>query len=185
MAVFWAFAVVWPFHFVVVLYCLCGLARPLFSCSLLRCLPLLGGSDVFPRAWLKVFPRTLLFSTLSRNSAPWGPTCTGATERVFPAAIVYLLAPSFPKVNSDRRYLDVDSELRREASCLRGVSWVSNVTKSEMFEGMVGSIFLGWDQHRLRCLLFGRLFKALRVPIPVLRTTPSIAWGSTVSGWLG
>ena len=68
------------------------------------------------RAWLKVFTRT------PRNSAPWGPTCTGATGRVFPAAIVYLLAPSFPKVNSDRRYLDVDSELRREASCLRGGS---------------------------------------------------------------
>ena len=48
MAVFWAFAVIWPFHFVVVLYCLCGIARPLFSCSLLRCLLLLGGSDVFP-----------------------------------------------------------------------------------------------------------------------------------------
>ena len=48
MAVFWAFAVVWPFHFVVVLYCLCGLARPLYCCSLLRCLLLLGGSDVFP-----------------------------------------------------------------------------------------------------------------------------------------
>ena len=48
MAVFWAFAVIWPFHFVVVLYCLCGLARPLFCCSLLRCLPLMGGSDVFP-----------------------------------------------------------------------------------------------------------------------------------------
>ena len=48
MAVFWAFAVVWAYLFVVVLYCLCGLARPLFCCSLLCCLPLLGGSDVFP-----------------------------------------------------------------------------------------------------------------------------------------
>ena len=67
-----------------------------------------------------------------------------------------------------------------------------------MFEGIVGSTFLGWDQHGLWCLLFGRLFKALRVPIPVLRTTPSIAWlsatestcssmawGSTVFGVAG
>ena len=83
----------------------------------------------------------------------------GATGRVFPAAIVYLLAPSFPKVNSDRRYLDVDSELRCEASCFRGGSWVSNVSWSEMFEGIVAPTFLGWDQHGLRCLLFGRLFK--------------------------
>ena len=82
----------------------------------------------------------------------------GATGRVFPAAIVYLLAPSFPKVNSDRRYLDVDSELH-EASCLRGVSWVSNVSRGEMFEGIVAPTFLGWDQHGFQCLLFGRLFK--------------------------
>ena len=100
-------------------------------------------------AWLKIFTRT------PRNSAPWGPTCTGATGRVFPAAIVYLLAPSFPKVNSDRRYLGVDSELRREASCLWGGSWVSNVSRGEMFEGIVAPTFLGWDQHGLPCLLFG------------------------------
>ena len=83
------------------------------------------------------------------------------------------------------RQPEVDSELRREASCLRGGSWVSNVSRGEMFEGIVGSTFLGWDQHGLRCLLFGPLFKALRVPIPVLRTTPSIAWGSTVFGVAG
>ena len=105
------------------------------------------------RAWLKVFTRT------PRNSAPWGHTCTGATGRVFPAAIVYLLAPSFAEVNSDRRYLDVDSELRRKASCLRCGSWVSNVSRGEMFEGIVAPTLLGWDQHGLRCLLFGRLFK--------------------------
>ena len=52
-------------------------------------------------------------------------------------------------------YLDVDSELRREASCLRGGSWVSNVSRGEMFEGIVAPTFLGWDQHGLRCLLFG------------------------------
>ena len=98
---------------------------------------------------------------------------------------MYLLAPSFPKVISDGRYLDVDSELRREAGGFRGGSWVSNVSRSEMFKGIVGSTFLGWDQHGLWCLLFGRLFKALRVPIPVLRTTPNIAWESTVFGVAG
>ena len=105
----------------------------------------------------------------------WGDrTCLPGRDCVPPCALV-----------SHRRYLDVDSELRREASCLRGGSWVSNVSRGEMFEGVVGSTFLGWDQHGLRCLLFGRLFKALGVPIPVLRTTPSIAWESTVFGVAG
>ena len=79
---------------------------------------------------------------------------------------------------------DVSSRPRLCTS-LRGGSWVSNVSRSEMFEGIVGSTFLGWVQHGLRCLLFGRLFKALRIPIPVLRTTPSIAWLSTVFGVAG
>ena len=61
-----------------------------------------------------------------------GRMSTRTTGRVFPAAVVYLLALSFPKVNSDRRYLEVDSELRREASCLRGGSWVSNVSRGEI-----------------------------------------------------
>ena len=116
-------------------------------------------SDVFSRPRLPVSSSIVFHTSSLLFSCSTESFTIGATGRVFPAAIVYLLAPSFPKVNSDRRYLNVDSELRREASCLRGGSWVSNVSRGEMFEGIVAPTFLGWDQHGLRCLLFGRLFK--------------------------
>ena len=102
----------------------------------------------------------------SSKRAPTQEPVQGADPRTgfyrYPSTydfVVYLLAPLFPKVNSVHRYLDVDSELRCEAGCFRGGSWVSNVSWGEMFKGIVAPTFLGWDLHGLRCLLFGRLFK--------------------------
>ena len=69
----------------------------------------------------------------SSSGAPTQEPVQGADPRTgffrYPSTydfVVYLLAPLFPKVNSDHRYLDVDSELRCEAGCFRGGSWVSN-----------------------------------------------------------